>query len=235
MKLAIVLLTYNRMDCAVRTLEAVLKNIKTEHTLYIHIADDGSDGDYVKELHNLAWDCEHEAEINDVTVSITNRKGYGGSYNAAMRTLLDKVDYVLPLEDDWQLTDTLDLDFLTGVLEDEPRINCIRLGYIGYFHPLFAEFLYVRNHHFLLLDPKSPSQYIFSGHPRLERISYTKELGPWTEGLGAGETEIDVCSRPQSRNGVAWPVDLIKPSGGLFVHIGGVSVKDAPLIKEVAI
>lgn len=225
-KLAIVLLTYNRLDYAQKTLEYAIRHCKYSGDLHVHIADDGSPDDYVHQLMITAGSLG----LNP-TYTITPRRGYGGSYNAAMKTLLNEVDYVLPLEDDWQLTEDLNLDFLTGVLEDESRINCIRLGYIGYFHPLFAEFLYIRNHHFLLLDPKSPSQYIFSGGPRVERISYTREIGPWLELAPAGETELDVCRRDASRNGVAWPVDLIKPSGGLFVHFGARSIKDALLVE----
>lgn len=225
-KLAIVLLTYNRLDYAQKTLEHALKHCKYSDELLVHIADDGSPDDYVCQLMQTAENLGFNP-----TNTITPRRGYGGSYNAAMKTLLENVDYVLPLEDDWHLTSDLNLDFLIGVLEDEPRINCIRLGYIGYFHPLFAEFLYVRNHHFLLLDPNSPSQYIFSGGPRVERISYTRNLGVWPELTPAGETELEVCRRPESRLGVAWPVDLIKPSGDLFVHFGTRQIKDALFVE----
>lgn len=225
-KLAVVLLTYNRLDYAQKTLEYALKHIKYSGELQFHIADDGSPEGYMCDLLNIA-----KAVGINPTITIAPRRGYGGSYNLAMKSLLCSVDYVLPLEDDWQLTDDLNLDLLTGVLEDETRINCIRLGYIGYFHPLFAEFLYVRNHHFLLLDPDSPSQYIFSGGPRVERISYTRNLGVWPELTPAGETELEVCRRSESRLGVAWPVDLIKPSGGLFVHIGARQIKDALFVE----
>jgi glycosyltransferase involved in cell wall biosynthesis len=230
-KLAIVLLTYNRLNYALKTLHYALENVQYSGELSVHIADDGSPGDYVLELQNKAKEFKN---IHHITYTIADRRGYGGSYNKAMKDLLDKVDYVLPLEDDWHLTDKLDLDNLTGVLDDEARINCIRLGYIGYFHPLFAEFIYVRSQHFLILDPNSPSQYIFSGGPRIEKISYTRNLGVWPERLAAGETELEVCRRPESRVGVAWPVDLIKPSGGLFVHFGTKSIKDALFVEGAA-
>lgn len=230
MKVAIVLFTYNRLDYAKQTLEALFKHLKyTEFIeLFVHIADDGSD-EAADAISNLLSIAQKYVDLAHLSYTNSQRKGYGGSYNIAMRRLIDEVDFVLPLEDDWVLTEDLDLDNLVRLIQDEPKINCIRLGYIGYFHPLFAEFIYVRNQHLLILDPESPSQYVFSGHPRLERISYTESIGPWTEGIGAGATELDVCSRPQSRIGVAWPVDLIRPSGGLFVHIGAHSIKDAVL------
>ena len=74
----------------------------------------------------------------------------------------------------------------------------------------------------LALDPDSPEPHVFAGHPRLELAEWERYVGPWPEGLAAGPTEFEVAHRREARMGVAWPIDLIKPTGDAFVHIGTV-------------
>ena len=128
--------------------------------------------------------------------------------------------------EEWQLNN----DPLVDVLQSEARIGCIRIGYLGYTRELKAEFIDRRGASYLLLDPYSESEYVFSGHPRLETVAWARKVGLWPEHLRAGETELAICSRMEARTGVAWPADLIPPRGGLFVHSdSGITVKDAPL------
>lgn len=226
--IAVVLYTFDRLASAQRTLDALAANLRTrEHALWWHIADDGSSQDYRDALWRQAGELGGECR------SITNseRRGYGGSHNEAMRfvrTILG-LAAILHMEDDWNLERTLDLDPLVAVLHEEPRIGCIRLGRLGYYHPLHAEFVWAGQQHFALLDPESPSQYVFSGGPRLERPDWTARVGEWPEHRPAGETELDICGRTAARTGVAWPLDLVKPRGDLFSTGAAASVKDAPL------
>lgn len=219
-------LASERQRYAEATLAKLFKNLRSSEPIWLHIGDDGSAPEYREHLWNLAG--EYVGERRSITNS--ERRGYGGNYNQCTWFVhqMQDVDIILHLEDDWSLERTLDLDPLIHVLRTEPRIGSLRLGMVGYYHPLRAEFVWAGTpgQHFLLFDPASPSQYIWSGGPRLETVAWARSVGPWPERLRAGETELAVCGRTAARTGVAWPVDLIKPSGDFFYHIGTQAVKD---------
>ena len=229
-------LAAERKRYAAATLTALFANLRPgPYDLWLHLADDGSAPEYRE------WLWEQAGRYVGANRSITNseRRGYGGNYNASTYVTHNLADVaaLLPLEDDWELTRPLDLAPLVDVLHTDPRVGCIRMGYIGYSHPLRAEFIWTGSnpddkHHFLLLDPNSPSQYVFSGGPRLETVAWARGVGPWAEGLPAGDTELAVCGRTAARTGVAWPVELVGPRGGLFEHVGTLPVKNAPLRRE---
>lgn len=239
MTIAIVLYTFapadnpplaaERQRYAEATLKALFKNLRSSEPLHLHIADDGSAPEYREHLWELAGDyCGNRRSITN-----SERRGYGGSYNQASWFVhqMPDVSAIGQFEDDWELTRELDLDPLVRVLQTEPRIGCLRMGSLGYFHPLRAEFVWSEaiRQHFLLFDPNSPSQYIFSGGPRLETVAWARSVGPWPEGVPAGECELAICGRTAARRGVAWPIEIVGPQGNLFAHIGTLQVKDFPL------
>lgn len=215
--LAIVLLTYNRLDYAKRTLQTTLTNLKTTEELHVHIASDGDTEEYLQELVGLAKN--HCAE--KVTASNVRQLGYGASYNAATQVVhnLNGAEFVMPLEDDWELRSVLDVDPILQVLRDRV-FGCVRMGYIGYTQQLRASFVSHAGHHWLALDPDSPEPHVFAGHPRIETVAWQRRVGPWPEGLQPGQTEWEVAHRREAREMVAWPVSMIKPDGDAFVHIG---------------
>jgi hypothetical protein len=72
-----------------------------------------------------------------------------------------------------------------------------------------------------VLDPNSPEPHVFAGHPRLERVSYQREVGEWPTGMDPNETEFAVAHVRRARMGVAWPLGLDPREGyGLFAHVG---------------
>lgn len=223
-RLTIVLFTYERTDYARETLIALAPKLHVAYPLEtrLHIADDGSRPEHREELRELGerW------FPGRVTISNSERGGYGANYNAATMIVHELSDYVLAIEDDWELTRPLDVDDLIEDMQAEPRIGCLRLGYIGYTQPLRAEFMEVRGKHYLALDPESPEPHVFSGHPRLESVAWQRDVGLWPEGLSPGATEFEVAHRPEARTDVAWPIDLIPPRGGLFNHIGSIRSED---------
>jgi len=220
--IAVLLLTYNRLDYARRTLQAAAENLRASELLRVHIADDGSSQEYRDTLF-----AEAQALFGADVVTITNseRRGYGGSYNAASQVVHSLMaddglaPLILPLEDDWVLTRPLDLDPLAAVLRDG-TFGCIRLGYLGWTQALRGEFVWARDQAFLRLDPESPERHVCAGHPRLETVEWERAVGPWDEGLAAGATEFEWCGRRAAREGVAWPVELLSVRGDLFVHVG---------------
>lgn len=227
--IGVILLTYNRLTYALQTLDALYAHLITRMPVLLHIADDGSPQDYRTELYQFArqrWD--------NVTVSNSQRGGYGASYNLATQVLHQQCDLLLPLEDDWTLTRDLDLDPLVRVLRAGGSIESIRLGYLGFTQQMKGELLHQEGQTFLLLDPDSPEPHVFAGHPRLETRGYQRGIGPWPEGVPAGETEFHVAHRPEARRGVAWPLDLVHPRGDLFAHIGTVPAGLPDPVESVA-
>lgn len=214
--LCVCLLTYNRLEFAIRTLRSALDNLHYSGELRVHIADDGSGEEYCEELRTLAGGYPN---VVSTGISDSQRNGYGANYNLAMQTIHGHSQIVLPLEDDWQLLAPLDLDPLVLAL-GEGQFGCIRLGYLSLTQKLWGELIIANGIIWLLFDPMSHEPHVFAGHPRLETAGWEKEVGPWPEEYDPNTTEFVVCHRVEARRGVVWPISLLTSSGGLFAHIG---------------
>lgn len=210
----IMLLTYNRLAYAQTTLRTALERVRTREPLSVHIASDGDTDEYVNTLLDMVYQQGVECSTSN-----SRRSGYGANYNLGTQVVHSYATHVLVLEDDWELTRELDLDIYIDMLE-ELAAGCVRLGYLGYTQPLRGEFASSQGRHWLRLDPASPEPHVFAGHPRLETVSWQRTLGPWPEGLEPGQTEFAVAHIAESRYGVIWPVQEVKPYGDLFHHIG---------------
>jgi LmbE family N-acetylglucosaminyl deacetylase len=238
LRVTIMLLTYTpsldhpRAEYARRTLTAALSNLRPgpDVELRLHIADDGSPEGHVETLKAYAAASYPGIEI---TTSNSERGGYGLNYNLGCQAVHDVTDFVLALEDDWQLMRPLDLTPLVRALTESYRlvgakpnhwIRCIRLGYLGFSSSITGRLVEFADQKFFIFDANAPEQYLFAGHARLETVEFERAVGPWTPGLGAGATELDVIGRPQARIGVAWPFDLVHSAGDLFAHIGDESL-----------
>ncbi len=227
--ISIILFTYDRFEYAVMTMEAIANHLTVPEPIWFHIADDGSPQGQQEELFaraSMIWE----------NVSFTNseRRGYGGSYNLATQQIHLHSEYILCLEDDWVLSRCFDLAPVLAMFQ-HPRIECVRLGYLGTSQPLRGEVAHVSGQSVLLLDPASPEPHIFAGHPRLETRDFQRKVGPWPERLPAGQTEWLVCHRPESRQGVAWPMDVLRSTGDLFVHIGTIPSESPEVRGDVSL
>ena len=213
--IVILLLTYDRLEVAKITLESVAANLRSSEELWLHIADDGSSQEYRDELVELA----RRRYGDNVSVTNSGRAGYGGNYNTATQIVHEVADVVLPLEDDWELVRELEIDPIVAVLRAH-AFNCVRLGYIGYTDELRGTLRWHEGLHWLEFDPESPEKHVFAGGPRLETVKFERAVGPWPENEEQGQTELLVAGRKEARTGVAWPIELVKPRGDAFVHIG---------------
>lgn len=214
--LSVVLLTYNRLEYAKRTLRRLGENLQTVHPIKFIIASDGDTPEYISELHEIA--CMRFGHPS-VTHTNSERGGYGRNYNLAMQSAHEN-EWIMPVEDDWELTRPFNVDDVIADME-VLGFGCARLGYIGYTQDLRGTLRAgPKCGHWLALDPDSPEPHVFAGHPRIERRGWSRAVGPWMEGLKPGETEFEITHRPAARRAVGWPLDLIKPSGDLFAHIG---------------
>lgn len=217
--LGVVLLTYNRLEYAEKTLISTLDNLDqpTKEALHVHIASDGDSPAYINRLVGLA---EAHPRADVVTVSNSERRGYGANYNMATQAVHEVCDYVLMLEDDWQLMRPLNAYALIEDM-DALGIGCARLGYLGYTQQLRGHLEHGKHcDHWLRFDPYSPEPHVFAGHPRIESRAWSRLVGAWPEGELPGATEFAVAHLAAARQNVAWPMSLIAPGGDLYAHIG---------------
>lgn len=223
--IAVQLFTYNRHEYMRRTLAALRTFMRSGNPIILHIADDGSD-----DQDAIIRQANHEASTGywkRVTMSNTERRGYGASYNEATRWTHSEADILLPLEDDWELLREFHPDQMIAALEEsDGEYDCIRLGYIGFTQELRAKFVRLYGQNYLHLLPESPEPHVFSGGPRIETRARQRRVGLWPEGLQAGQTEFAVAHRPAARERVLWPIDLVRPYGDLFGHFGAISVNN---------
>lgn len=222
--IAIVLFTHamppEREEYAWLTINS-LHRLQASEPFWFHLADDGSSQEFrdkIMTYARIAWG-------DNTSVTNSDRRGYGASYNISSQVVHPQADLILPLEDDWEMLRDFDLDPFARLLR-AGVYRCIRMGYIGYTTTLRATFEYYENQHFLRLDPDSQEKHVFAGGPRLETRDFQRAVGAWPEELGAGHTELEVIKNPETRHGVAWPIEAIKPKGDLFQHVGGLKAGD---------
>lgn len=214
-----------RKGYAFQTLEG-LRKLRASEELWLHVADDGSSQVYRDTLVDLG----HKIFDERVSVSNSDGRGYGASWNASTQITHGLTDLVTSVEDDWQLQREFDLDPIADVVR-AGVFGCVRMGYIGYTQELRGKFVSHGGLQWLALDPDSPEPHVFAGGPRLCSVEWERFVGPWPEGMAAGETEFAVAHFPNARRGVAWPVDLIYPRGDLFAHVG--TLKAETPVQEV--
>lgn len=209
------LLTYNRLDYAKITIESFYKYVTPK--VHLHIADDGSDEAYRRKLIDFA----RKVGAPGITVSNSERGGYGANVNLATQTTHKMADYVLMLEDDWRLLRPLNLAEYAADLDALSEVDCIRLGYLSWTQPIWGKFECGPNYKYVIVDPNSPEPHVWAGHPRLERVSYQQQVGEWPLGMDPNQTEFAVTHVRRARYGVAWPLGLDARQGyGLFAHVG---------------
>lgn len=244
-RLAVVLLTAHRLDYALRTAESTARNLRHDGPVHWHIADDGDDDEYMRAIAEAITMGRRGAVTAETGVTVTNAegRGYGASFNLASQVVHQVADYVLPLEDDWELLRPLDTTPIMRMLAcgghqsrdewqwavpppDDFYAQSVRLGYLGYQWPIDAHLFKTDESLWMALDPTSPDQNVAAGHPRIETVAYQRSVGPWDEGLNPGATELGWVQRPAARRGVVWPLTLVSlansVTGDMFAHIGQV-------------
>ena len=234
-KVCVLMLTYAdkasspRAKYADKTLRSTLDNVRYDGPISVHIADDGSHDKHVAKLMDIAGGYK---TVEGVSSTNAERRGYGASYNLATQVVHGFADIVLPLEDDWELTQEFDITKYVEALTDGP-LRCIRFGYVGWTDQLKGELGTSHGNNFLMFDPASREQHVCAGHPRLETVEFERAVGPWPEGLDPGTTERVWCGYEGARIGVAWPTAW-PLNAGPFAHIGTVQAREDQKVEAVA-
>jgi hypothetical protein len=123
--MAACLLTYERTEYAVRTVQSVCRNLQYENLAW-YIADDGSRPEHVSEIVSAL-----EAENAKIFGSHSERLGPGPSWNLAIEKSLEQADFILWLEDDWELSVDLQVEPYVKLMQEVPKVGMVRLGHMA--------------------------------------------------------------------------------------------------------
>jgi len=206
------LITYKRTDLALRTINGVIEKLDYPNIGWV-IADDGSPEEHVAALV--------ESIGRDVACVNANRKGVGVSMNLGSDKCLEYGNYILWLEDDWELQQSFDLKPCVQLMEERQEIGMVRLGYAS--PGIEGQLISAADRLWWKLK-KGSDTYVFSGHASLRHKRFIDAYLPYATGLTPGETELYMCGTFNNKEGP----DVVIPSWtgqwGPFSHIGGESL-----------
>lgn len=212
--ITIILQTWQRTEYARRTIGAARHHLHYDGPLRWYVADDGSSVEHWWAVMN---DAPQGTEFHSV------RRGYGGNANAAWGAVGSALTFWL--EDDFVLTEPLDLTPHAYALMDCDQLGMIRLGYIDGTKLEPAQTFAGRPYHTIPRDWPDTSFYAFTGHPSLRHARYRAAYGDYPVGLGPGDTELAYAYQYGVGSGplIVWPEGY--PEGGYFAHIGAVKTE----------
>lgn len=221
--IAIGLVTFRRTQEALRTIESIMANLNyPKEKRGFYIADDGSPvkhsaailskltmaGERILGFHNEKY--RHKGEEN------TNNAGIG--WNKCLGICHQNSDFVLWMEDDWELDEPLDLVPYVKLLQEREDVGVcsFRILSVG------ADVHTVGFNGQIYLKYLRTTQYAFSGNPYLRHARYTKRYGWFAEDRNPGLMELH--QDDQYRLAVDNAPDIWRPVSisqwGAFKHIG---------------
>lgn len=185
--LAILLLTYKRTREALFTIRSTIENLQyPREKIKWYIADDGSPTNHVSAIMQELVDRSqtvigsHNQKFSDVpyAAGIGWNKGLGICYQAT--------DYVLVLEDDWQMEAPLELTPYMKLLQDNQDVGLVSFRILS----TGADVRTVGNDGLIYLEYRRTAQYAYSGNPHIRHARYTKYYGWYAEDRSPGLIEL---------------------------------------------
>lgn len=186
--------TYNRPREIRQTLTALSRYLCYEGNLQVVICDDHSPGEYRKQL-------KQDYPLAQI-VDTGKQGGWGVNVNRGLGQI--ETEYIFFLEDDYVLTEPLDLTIGVMLLMRNEHIGMVRYrGTAGdhlIYHQMETDLSATHPHYregvglegkctYFLLDGGSPALWIYSNGPHLKHIRFHQFYGRYPEGLRLGQTE----------------------------------------------
>lgn len=211
-EIAVILLTYERTEYAVRTLRAAAHFLKYDR-LTFYLADDGSRPAH---LETLLGEAE-TLKLNLCGHHSLKQGTYGENANKALRIAYARTRLAFFLEDDWELTAPFDLYRYAALLMEREDVGMVRCGYLNL--NMRGQVFGHSGSLYWLLD-RECDPYVFTGHPSLRHKRFHADYGEYQIGLTPGETELAyaVQFRTGQGCGIVYPAALGEASP--FGHIG---------------
>lgn len=220
---AIGIVTYRRTEEALRTIRSTLENLNyPQEKRGWYIGDDGSPIEHtnallaVLEKNGERIIGHHSQKMRHPGQENTYNAGIG--WNLCLGLCHQFSDFVLFLEDDWELERPLDLVPYVKLLQEREDVGIcsfriLSIGAdvhtIGYDGRMYLKYL-------------RTTQYAFSGNPYLRHARYTKRYGTFAEDRNPGLMELH--QDDQYRLAVDNLIDIWRPLDisiwGGWSHIG---------------
>lgn len=115
-RVAIGIITYNRLDPLMATIRALRDNIVYPNLTWV-LSDDGSPEGYIEEV---------TSEFHFDTVLQHARKGMGYNWNRMIEACASAAQFTLCCQDDWLLTEPLDLRLGIEFMQNNPTYGMLR-------------------------------------------------------------------------------------------------------------
>ena len=218
---AIGLVTYRRTEEALRTVKSTIENLnypKDKRAWYI--GDDGSDvKHFASILSLLEMSGEkiigyHSERLRHAGQEDTHNAGIG--WNKVLGLCHQYSDFVLFLEDDWELDEPLDLEKSVEVITDNDDVGLVsyRILSVG------ADVHTVGYKGEIYLKYHRSTQYAYSGNPYLRHARFTKAYGTFAEDRNPGLMELHMDDQYRLRTGPDIWRPLSISQWGAWKHIG---------------
>lgn len=199
---AVVVSTYNppggeRDKYAIETVQSLVKNLRCSGPCIFRLvlADDGSESPrYLQKCANIAIEGWGTPSI----VTQVNRKGIGGSLNAALQSV-DFAEFWVYSTDDWVPTKELDIEPALKLIRDE-NYDYIRLNPL---HPNLECMTKFRADigWWLHLNQQGVNGgFYFGTRPFVATKNFYNTIGSFIEGTDAYEAEADYARRVNRTN-----------------------------------
>lgn len=190
-RVAIGLVTYERTEMALMTIRSTLRNLEyPKENIGWYVADDGSRPEHMQaimellEQENQVIIGQHSERLRHEGQENTHHAGMG--WNKCLGLCHQWSDFVLWLEDDWDLDEPLVLAPYVDLLQSREDIGICTFRILTVGADLHTEgyagqmyFRYDRS-----------TQYAFSGNPYLRHARYTTRYGWFAEDRNPGLMEL---------------------------------------------
>lgn len=212
----------NREGIAVRSIEALKKNLRCEYPWYWFFALGTSSQEYKNSLQKALG----SSEIGWIVESDGTP---GAVWNNALEKIFERFQIYFRLEDDFVLKEPLDITPYVNLLWKRGDIGMIRLGLMPIDLKLFS--VVVKDQDFgdrIFFDCLPETNYAYSGNPGLVHKRLHDAAGYFHTSKNPGEIEVDFDYRIRQAmlNGgprIWWPLELGKyGTYGVWDHIGRV-------------
>jgi len=218
--LAIVLVTYRRTEMAVRTIKSTI-----EHLLYPpeliawFVGDDGSPKKHETAIRRALKDQRLREYSNERLRNEGEEDTFfsGQVWNHVLGLGYQYSDFVLFLEDDWDMENDLDLIPYVRLLQQREDVGMVTFRILN----VGADVRTVGENGEIFLQYQRTSAYGYCGHPSLRHARFVRYYGWFHEQRSPGEIELDMDSRyrEQVDGPHVWRPATLDQWGG-WHHIG---------------
>lgn len=205
--ISIAIATWNRTGYLYHTINCIRK-YTTYPNIEIVVSDDGSE-----DISLLKKVCR---KLKVDQLILNNHGGMGSNFNAAIRAC--KGDYILHMEDDWELMPVCN-DYIQECLEAFDKHETLGMIRLQHWRDTDIDQIFATDKLSILTLKPAGMIYVYTSSPHIKRRSFHEKVGYFEEGRTAGDTETIMAEVFNKQNEVK--IGFLKKC---FVHTGKKSV-----------